>query len=141
MSAEFVASVIVACFSIFGLLVKFIFDIKRLQKEILVEKKDKEKIFDKFIETIKEILIPHTQKIEKLEKQVIDLDLIVKDNQKEILNLKNNDKETLINFEKQNRELGKFPPYGKMATISISSLNETIAYRVAKKIVKIIATV
>ena len=50
--------------------------------------------------------------------------------------IKNNDKETLINFEKQNRELGKFPPYGKMATISISSLNETIAYRVAKKIVK-----
>lgn len=100
MSAEFVASVIVACFSIFGLLVKFIFDIKRLQKEILVEKKDKEKIFDKFIETIKEILIPHTQKIEKLEKQVIDLDLIVKDNQKEILNLKNNDKETTKRIDK-----------------------------------------
>lgn len=48
--------------------------------------------------------------------------------------IKENDKNLLLDFEKQNRELGNFPPFGKMATISISSINETIAYRVAKKI-------
>lgn len=49
--------------------------------------------------------------------------------------IKENDKNLLLDFEKQNRELGNFPPYGKMATISISSLNETTAYRTAKKII------
>ncbi|MDD2840116.1 MAG: primosomal protein N' [Rickettsiales bacterium] len=48
--------------------------------------------------------------------------------------IKEGDKNLLLDFEKQNRELGNFPPYGKMATISVSSLNETIAYRTAKKI-------
>lgn len=50
--------------------------------------------------------------------------------------IKNGDKELLMDFEKQNRELGGFPPFGKMALISIASLNEAYAYRVAKKIVK-----
>lgn len=50
--------------------------------------------------------------------------------------IKNGDKELLLDFEKQNRELGNFPPFGKMATISISSLKEILAYRVAKKIVQ-----
>lgn len=48
--------------------------------------------------------------------------------------IKDGNKELLLDFEKQNRELGNFPPYGKMATISISALSEINAYRVAKKI-------
>jgi len=51
--------------------------------------------------------------------------------------IKNGDKNTLLDFEKQNRELGGFPPFGKMATINISSLNEISAYKMAKKITKL----
>lgn len=50
--------------------------------------------------------------------------------------IKNKNKELLIDFEKQNRELGGFPPFGKMAIISIASINEIEAYRTAKKIVQ-----
>lgn len=50
--------------------------------------------------------------------------------------IKNGDKELLMDFEKQNRELGGFPPFGRMAMISISSTNEGQAYRMAKKIAK-----
>lgn len=50
--------------------------------------------------------------------------------------IKDGNKELLLDFEKQNRELGNFPPFGKMATISVASANETIAYRLAKKIAK-----
>lgn len=49
--------------------------------------------------------------------------------------IKEGNKNLLINFEKENRKLGNFPPFSKMATVSISSLNEITAYRIAKKIV------
>jgi primosomal protein N' (replication factor Y) len=49
--------------------------------------------------------------------------------------IKNGNNEVLIEFEKQNRALGKFPPFGKLATLSLSSSNEMKAYQVAKKIV------
>ena len=48
--------------------------------------------------------------------------------------IKDGNKELLIEFEKENRKLGNFPPYGKMATITISSPKEIDSYRVAKKI-------
>jgi len=50
--------------------------------------------------------------------------------------IKEGKKELLLDFEKQNRELGNFPPFGKMATIAIASANETAAYRVGKAIAK-----
>lgn len=50
--------------------------------------------------------------------------------------IKEGNKELLLDFEKQNRELGNFPPFGKMATISMASINEAAAYRVAKEIAK-----
>ena len=50
--------------------------------------------------------------------------------------IKDGNKELLLDFEKQNRELGNFPPFGKMATVSVSSIKEILAYRVAKKIVQ-----
>lgn len=50
--------------------------------------------------------------------------------------IKNGNKELLLDFEKQNRELGNFPPFGKMATIFIASVNEVAAYRVAKSIAR-----
>ncbi len=50
--------------------------------------------------------------------------------------IKEGNKELLLDFEKQNRELGNFPPFGKMATVSIASINEAMAYRVAKSIAK-----
>ncbi len=54
--------------------------------------------------------------------------------------IKDGNKEILIDFEKQSRELGNFPPYGKMAIISISSLKEVEAYTTAKNIAKKIPT-
>ncbi len=50
--------------------------------------------------------------------------------------IKEGNKELLLDFEKQNRELGNFPPFGKMATIAIASVNEVAAYRVAKSIAR-----
>ena len=48
--------------------------------------------------------------------------------------IKDGNKELLLDFEKQNRELGNFPPFGRMATISFLSTNEVLAYRTAKQI-------
>lgn len=50
--------------------------------------------------------------------------------------IKNGNKELLIEFEKENRELGGFPPFGKMAVVYISSKNEVQAHRLAQKIAK-----
>lgn len=50
--------------------------------------------------------------------------------------IKNGNKELLIEFEKENRELGGFPPFGKMAVVYISSKNEAQAHRLAQKIAK-----
>lgn len=50
--------------------------------------------------------------------------------------IKEGNKELLIDFEKQNRELGNFPPFSKMATLSVSSTDENIAYRTAQSIAK-----
>jgi primosomal protein N' (replication factor Y) len=49
--------------------------------------------------------------------------------------LKNKDKNLFIDFEKKNRKLGNFTPFGKMATISVVGNNEEKIYRVAKDIV------
>ncbi|GMO56231.1 MAG: primosomal protein N' [Rickettsiales bacterium] len=48
---------------------------------------------------------------------------------------KNNDKETLLNYEKQNRQLGNFPPYSNIAIIGIISNIIEDSFNVAKEII------
>jgi primosomal protein N' (replication factor Y) (superfamily II helicase) len=51
--------------------------------------------------------------------------------------IKNGNKEILIEFEKQNRKLINFPPYGKLALIVVSGRDEIKVREQIKKIVKI----
>ena len=51
--------------------------------------------------------------------------------------LKNNDKDLIINFEKENRQLIDLPPYGKMVLISLSGKEEIKVYRKIKEIASI----
>lgn len=48
--------------------------------------------------------------------------------------LKNNDKNLIINFEKENRQLMELPPYGKLIMLSISGKDEIKVYRKIKEI-------
>lgn len=52
--------------------------------------------------------------------------------------LKNNDKTTLFEFEKQSRELINLPPYGKMVMLIIIGKDEMKTYRKAKEIMNIL---
>ena len=51
--------------------------------------------------------------------------------------LANNDKNAIINFDKENRKLIDLPPYGKMAVIIVSGINEEKVYNKIKEILKI----
>ncbi|MDR3289665.1 MAG: primosomal protein N' [Rickettsiales bacterium] len=50
--------------------------------------------------------------------------------------LKNNDKNSFIKYEKQNRKLGCFPPYSNIAIIGVISNNVEDACSVAKEIIQ-----
>lgn len=52
--------------------------------------------------------------------------------------LKNNDKNTLFNFEKQNRSLINLPPYGKIVMLVISGKDEIKVYRKAREVASIL---
>lgn len=49
-----------------------------------------------------------------------------------------NDKNTIIEFDKENRQLIGLPPYGKMAVIILSGTSEEKVYKAAKDVLKII---
>ena len=51
--------------------------------------------------------------------------------------LKNNNKDLIINFEKENRQLIDLPPYGKMVLISLSGKEEIKVYRKIKEIASV----
>lgn len=48
--------------------------------------------------------------------------------------LKNNDKDVIMNFERENRELMGLPPYGKLVMISVSGKKENEVYKKIKEI-------
>lgn len=48
--------------------------------------------------------------------------------------LKDNDKDIIMNFEKENRELMGLPPYGKLVMISVSGKKENEVYKKIKEI-------
>lgn len=50
----------------------------------------------------------------------------------------NNDKDSIINFDKQNRQIIELPPYGKMAVIILSGNNEENVYKKTKEVLKFI---
>lgn len=50
--------------------------------------------------------------------------------------MKNNNKQQLIEFEKENRKFAELPPYGKLAMIILSGQNEMLVYSKAKEIIK-----
>ncbi len=50
--------------------------------------------------------------------------------------MKNNNRQQLIEFEKQNRKFANLPPYGKLTMIMISGQNEIMVYSKAKEIVR-----
>lgn len=52
--------------------------------------------------------------------------------------LKNNDKTTLFEFEKQSRQLINLPPYGKMVMLIVIGKDEIKTYRKTKEIVNIL---
>ena len=49
-----------------------------------------------------------------------------------------NDKNSIIEFDKENRQLIGLPPYGKMAVIILSGASEEKVYKTAKDVLKII---
>lgn len=52
--------------------------------------------------------------------------------------LKNNDRETLFDFEKENRKLINLPPYGKMVMLLIFGKNEINVYRKVKEVINLL---
>ncbi len=50
--------------------------------------------------------------------------------------MKNNNKQQLIEFEKENRKFAELPPYGKIAMIILSGQNEMMVYNKAKEIIR-----
>ena len=52
--------------------------------------------------------------------------------------LKNNDRETLFDFEKDNRKLINLPPYGKMVMLLIFGKKEVEVYRKVKEIINLL---
>lgn len=91
MSAEFVASVILAVCSLAGLIIKLIMDFRRLRKEIFDKDKNIENIQDKFVESIERIMLPITQRMDRIEDDFNKLELKIKDNNSKIQDLKQNE--------------------------------------------------
>ncbi|MBQ6269205.1 MAG: hypothetical protein IJK61_03665 [Bacteroidetes bacterium] len=91
MSAEFVASVILAVCSLAGLIIKLIMDFRRLRKEIFEKDKNIENIQDKFVESIERIMLPITQRMDRIEDDFNKLELKIKDNNSKIQDLKQNE--------------------------------------------------
>lgn len=91
MSAEFVASVILAVCSLAGLIIKLIIDFRRLRKEIFDKDKNIENIQDKFVESIERIMLPITQRMDRIEDDFNKLELKIKDNNSKIQDLKQNE--------------------------------------------------
>ncbi|MDR1499163.1 MAG: primosomal protein N' [Rickettsiales bacterium] len=52
--------------------------------------------------------------------------------------LKNNDRDTIINFEKSNRKIAELPPFGKIILLMVGSKDEIKAYRKAKEIISLL---
>ncbi len=52
--------------------------------------------------------------------------------------LKNNDRETLFDFEKENRKLINLPPYGKMVMLLVFGKKEVEVYKKVKEIVNLL---
>ena len=91
MSAEFFASVILAVCSLAGLIIKLIMDFRRLRKEIFDKDKNIENIQDKFVESIERIMLPITQRMDRIEDDFNKLELKIKDNNSKIQDLKQNE--------------------------------------------------
>ncbi|MBR2239791.1 MAG: hypothetical protein IJ890_00110 [Clostridia bacterium] len=91
MSAEFLASVILAVCSLAGLIIKLIMDFRRLRKEIFDKDKNIENIQDKFVESIERIMLPITQRMDRIEDDFNKLELKIKDNNSKIQDLKQNE--------------------------------------------------
>lgn len=91
MSAEFIASVILAVCSLAGLIIKLIMDFRRLRKEIFDKDKNIENIQDKFVESIERIMLPITQRMDRIEDDFNKLELKIKDNNSKIQDLKQNE--------------------------------------------------
>ena len=66
-------------------------DFRRLRKEIFEKDKNIENIQDKFVESIERIMLPITQRMDRIEDDFNKLELKIKDNNSKIQDLKQNE--------------------------------------------------